>query len=289
MKNNLPLPQISELSGNREFDEKIRIYLRDLQKEVFNQSSVFLPPIGFIYFQLPGKEAPEDIFSGGTWTNVSSTFAGVFFRAEGGDASTFESGNQAQSTKLPTSSFTTGNQSASHSHTAGNQSASHSHTATVGNQSASHTHTGTSGNASADHDHDIQGGSHYHGNGARFYAGGVNEEELGWRGIQSVTNSNGQQLSATASSYDRSSEGLTQTSSSHDHTMESTGSAHTHTTTTGNQSASHNHTVTNGNQSASHTHTLGNQDTSHSHTVTGGGDSETRPVNVTIRIWERTA
>ena len=52
------------------------------------------PPVGTIYFQLAGKTAPATLY-GGTWTDVSATYAGCFFRAAGGSASAFESGNQA--------------------------------------------------------------------------------------------------------------------------------------------------------------------------------------------------
>lgn len=38
--------------------------------------------IGTVYIQFRGQSAPADIF-GGTWSNVSSTYAGRFFRAEG--------------------------------------------------------------------------------------------------------------------------------------------------------------------------------------------------------------
>lgn len=55
-------------------------------------------PIGFVYTQYPGKESPVDQGWLGTWTNISSEFAGDFFRSEGGDASTFESGEQLEST-----------------------------------------------------------------------------------------------------------------------------------------------------------------------------------------------
>jgi len=52
-------------------------------------------PIGFIYTQLPGMTAPDTLWPWASWTNISSTFAGDFFRAEGGAASAFESGEQA--------------------------------------------------------------------------------------------------------------------------------------------------------------------------------------------------
>ncbi len=38
--------------------------------------------------QFPGKSAPADLY-GGEWTNISSQFAGQFFRAEGGNAAAF--------------------------------------------------------------------------------------------------------------------------------------------------------------------------------------------------------
>lgn len=50
-------------------------------------------PIGFIYIQFPSQSNPSAIFNG-TWSNVSATYAGAFFRAEGGNASTFEGGAQ---------------------------------------------------------------------------------------------------------------------------------------------------------------------------------------------------
>ena len=52
-------------------------------------------PIGYVYWQFPGKDSPDDMSLIGTWANISSTFAGDFFRAEGGDASAFDSGEQA--------------------------------------------------------------------------------------------------------------------------------------------------------------------------------------------------
>ncbi len=52
-------------------------------------------PVGFIYTQLPNKQSPSELGLVGTWTNISSSFAGNFFRVEGGNASIFESGEQA--------------------------------------------------------------------------------------------------------------------------------------------------------------------------------------------------
>jgi hypothetical protein len=46
-------------------------------------------PINFIYVQYPGMSTPTQLWSWATWTNVSDSFAGRFFRAEGGDAAAF--------------------------------------------------------------------------------------------------------------------------------------------------------------------------------------------------------
>ena len=46
-------------------------------------------PIGFEYVQRKGQAAPGTLFGGGTWSNVSSEYAGRFERVEGGNAATF--------------------------------------------------------------------------------------------------------------------------------------------------------------------------------------------------------
>jgi hypothetical protein len=60
-------------------------------------------PIGSIYVQLAGQATPTTLF-GGTWENISSTYAGRFFRAEGGNAVAFSeasttASNQADDNK----------------------------------------------------------------------------------------------------------------------------------------------------------------------------------------------
>lgn len=47
-------------------------------------------PVGSVYVQFSGQTDPTTLF-GGTWDNVSSTYAGLFFRAEGGNAAAFGS------------------------------------------------------------------------------------------------------------------------------------------------------------------------------------------------------
>ncbi len=65
------------------------------------------PPIGTVYIQFPGKTAPATLY-GGTWSNISSSFAGSFFRSEGVYASAFGSGSQAGSIAYTYSGFSVG-------------------------------------------------------------------------------------------------------------------------------------------------------------------------------------
>jgi len=68
-------------------------------------------PVGAVYVQLPGQSTPDSIY-GGTWSNISSSYAGAFFRAEGGNASGFGAGLQDMMIQ-------------SHSHTIGKTNASY--------------------------------------------------------------------------------------------------------------------------------------------------------------------
>jgi hypothetical protein len=45
-------------------------------------------PVGICYTQYPNTPTPMTLF-GGTWANISSMYAGLFFRAEGGNAGAF--------------------------------------------------------------------------------------------------------------------------------------------------------------------------------------------------------
>jgi hypothetical protein len=55
-------------------------------------------PVGFIYTQLPNKPSPQTIWPNLVWKNVTSEYAGLFFRAEGGTAGEFGE-EQGESTK----------------------------------------------------------------------------------------------------------------------------------------------------------------------------------------------
>lgn len=48
-------------------------------------------PVGTVYVQYPNQSEPASIF-GGTWSNISSQYAGRFFRSEGGNAVAFGNG-----------------------------------------------------------------------------------------------------------------------------------------------------------------------------------------------------
>ena len=62
-------------------------------------------PIGFIYFQLRGQSTPDVLFgTSGKWQDISSTYAGEFFRAVGGNSASFGS---KQNEGLPTFNIVT--------------------------------------------------------------------------------------------------------------------------------------------------------------------------------------
>ena len=62
-------------------------------------------PIGFIYMQLRGQSTPDVLFNTtGKWQDISSTYAGEFFRAVGGNSASFGS---KQNEGLPTFNIVT--------------------------------------------------------------------------------------------------------------------------------------------------------------------------------------
>ncbi|WP_407432508.1 hypothetical protein [Methanobrevibacter sp.] len=72
----------------------------------------FAHPINSIYYQLPTQSDPNTLFKFTTWTDITSSYAGAFFRAAGGDAAAFGT-RQNQSTAVNGLSAT----QASHTHT----------------------------------------------------------------------------------------------------------------------------------------------------------------------------
>lgn len=63
-------------------------------------------PVGSVYVQFSGQSAPSDLF-GGTWSNISNSYAGLFFRAEGGAAAAF-GGTQSDGAPDITGTWTSG-------------------------------------------------------------------------------------------------------------------------------------------------------------------------------------
>ena len=57
-------------------------------------------PIGFIYVQLSGQNDPQTLWPNTHWNNVSPNYSGLFFRAEGGNASSFGTTQQEQTQTL---------------------------------------------------------------------------------------------------------------------------------------------------------------------------------------------
>lgn len=76
-------------------------------QETTSKGAFSAPPLGFIYLQLRDQADPNTLFPGTTWENISSTYAGMFFRAEGGAAASFGS-QQAGGLPNITGSVTSG-------------------------------------------------------------------------------------------------------------------------------------------------------------------------------------
>lgn len=174
-------------------------------------------PIGFVYTQYPGMDTPAALFPNTTWTNISSNFAGAFFRSEGGAAAAFGGGSQSA------------------------QNLTHAHTASAGTETANHLHSGSTGYVSSDHSHSISvydAGNHSHLAGGAFvpsdnpcvygYAGGYGAADC------LSTGSN----TGTAQPY------------------VSTGGSHAHGAGSGGISVNHYHGFTTGTESAAHSHSI---------------------------------
>ena len=56
--------------------------------------------MGFIYTQLPDQAPPTLIWPKFAWTDITSNYAGLFFRAEGGNSSDFGTLQGEQSPRL---------------------------------------------------------------------------------------------------------------------------------------------------------------------------------------------
>lgn len=80
--------------------EKLQLWsLSKLQKTLMNVVKNPVPR-GFIYVQLPKEKLPSDIWPWLGWEDVTAEYAGVFFRAEGGNSSSFGEIQEENSPRL---------------------------------------------------------------------------------------------------------------------------------------------------------------------------------------------
>jgi hypothetical protein len=68
---------------------RIQNTLLDKSKKLINLENNPVP-IGFIYTQIPGQPEPKKIWPNIDWKDITSEYAGLFFRAEGANSAKFE-------------------------------------------------------------------------------------------------------------------------------------------------------------------------------------------------------
>lgn len=81
--------------------ELLQHQINNLTKIVESSRSGVIP-IGFIYTQLPNQSSPSLLWPNMEWTEMTQSYAGLFFRAEGGNSSSFGSLQNASSPHLTT-------------------------------------------------------------------------------------------------------------------------------------------------------------------------------------------
>ncbi len=69
--------------------QKTLLDARKELKDALNNLQQNPVPIGFIYAQLPSQPEPQTLWPTVEWKDVTSDYAGLFFRAEGGEAEPF--------------------------------------------------------------------------------------------------------------------------------------------------------------------------------------------------------
>jgi len=117
------LPQLSNGSD----DVAVKKSILDLLDKI-NTVSDAQYPVGYVYTQYPGTSDPATLF-GGTWLNITSLYAGLFFRAEGGSSLAFNAGNQTDAFQ-------------GHNHTISSGQGLHNHTQNPHNHTQnSHNHS----------------------------------------------------------------------------------------------------------------------------------------------------
>jgi len=93
--------QSSEMQQElKQIRKKLEEFKQQSNEELDELKQNLLVPIGFIYMQLPWKKSPNDVWPTLVWKDVSSTYPGVFFRVEGGDAAPFGQEQPANAPRL---------------------------------------------------------------------------------------------------------------------------------------------------------------------------------------------
>ena len=72
--------------------------LIEAQNEKFN--SISSVPLGFLYTQFPSQSKPEDLWPNTKWSEITSQYSGLFFRAEGGNSAPFGQTQQANQSSI---------------------------------------------------------------------------------------------------------------------------------------------------------------------------------------------
>ena len=78
----------NELSQNKE-ELKGLIEKQQTQLDILGKEPKGIIPLGFLYTQFPSQSSPDVLWPNMKWTEVTQTYAGLFFRAEGGNSSSY--------------------------------------------------------------------------------------------------------------------------------------------------------------------------------------------------------
>lgn len=80
--------------------EKLAVMLYNALVDYNYSFLLFIVPIGFIYTQLPNQPEPHLLWDSAIWSDISSQYAGLFFRVLGGGSQTFNFTQAEQSPRI---------------------------------------------------------------------------------------------------------------------------------------------------------------------------------------------
>ena len=80
-----------ELSDVKDELEQFESLNKSHQDQLNNQQKEIdsLIPLGFLYTQFPSQSSPDVLWPNLKWTEVTQSYTGLFFRAEGGNSSSY--------------------------------------------------------------------------------------------------------------------------------------------------------------------------------------------------------